>query len=229
MIELSHVYKSYPLSKGRCKNVLVDANIIFQSGVNMGILGLNGAGKTTLIRLISGSERPDSGKIKREGRISWPIGFTGGFNGSLTGRENLRFTCRIYGASIQKVTEFVEDFTELGPYIDMPVRTYSTGMRSRLAFGLSMSIGFDFYLIDEGWSVGDTSFQSKAERIFLERKEQATLVVVSHNIATIKKNCNAASVLHKGNLKLYENIDDALAVYQNICNEKRMERLKNMK
>ena len=156
----------------------------------MGILGLNGQGKSTLIRIISGSERPDSGTVTRRSRVSWPIGFTGGFNGSLTGRENLRFTSRIYGANIQEVTEFVEDFTELGPYMDMPVKTYSSGMRSKLAFGLSMSIGFDFYLIDEAWSVGDASFRAKAEKLFEARKAHATLVVVSHNVATIRKNCD---------------------------------------
>ena len=140
MIELSRICKSYSLPHGKRKDVLRDVSITFRPGVNMGILGLNGQGKSTLIRIISGSERPDSGTITRKGRVSWPIGFAGGFNGSLTGRENLRFTSRIYGADIQEVTEFVEGFTELGPYMDMPVKTYSSGMRSKLAFGLSMSI-----------------------------------------------------------------------------------------
>lgn len=132
MIELSRICKSYSLPHGKRKDVLRDVSITFRPGVNMGILGLNGQGKSTLIRIISGSERPDSGTITRKGRVSWPIGFAGGFNGSLTGRENLRFTSRIYGADIQEVTEFVEGFTELGPYMDMPVKTYSSGMRSKL-------------------------------------------------------------------------------------------------
>ena len=198
MIELSRICKSYSLPRGNRKDVLRDASIIFRPGVNMGILGLNGQGKSTLIRIISGSELPDSGTIKRKGRVSWPIGFTGGFNGSLTGRENLRFTCRIYGADIREVTNFVETFTELGPYMDMPVKTYSSGMRSKLAFGLSMAIGFDFYLIDEAWSVGDASFQAKAEKVFKERKARSTLIVVSHSVATIRKNCDSAAVLHDG-------------------------------
>lgn len=134
MIELSRICKSYSLPHGKRKDVLRDVSITFRPGVNMGILGLNGQGKSTLIRIISGSERPDSGTVTRKGRVSWPIGFAGGFNGSLTGRENLRFTSRIYGADIQEVTEFVEGFTELGPYMDMPVKTYSSGMRSKLAF-----------------------------------------------------------------------------------------------
>lgn len=217
MIELSRVNKSYRLPHGDSRNVLRDVSITFRPGVNMGIIGLNGQGKSTLIRIIGGSELPDSGKVVRKGRVSWPIGFTGGFNGSLTGRENLRFTCRIYGADIRDVTAFVEDFTELGPYMDMPVKTYSSGMRSKLAFGLSMAIGFDFYLIDEAWSVGDASFQSKAEKIFRERKANATLVVVSHSVATIRKNCDSAAVLHGGMLTLYDKLDDALRVYTGIC------------
>ena len=154
MIELSHVCKSYGLPHGR-KVVLDNVSHIFREGVNMGILGLNGAGKSTLMRVICGAESPDKGRVKRTSRVSWPIGFSGGFHGSLTGRENMRFTCRIYGANIRQVTDFVEDFSELGPYMDMPIRTYSSGMKAKLAFGLSMAIGFDFYLIDEGYAVGD--------------------------------------------------------------------------
>lgn len=217
MIELSRICKSYSLPHGKRKDVLRDVSITFRPGVNMGILGLNGQGKSTLIRIISGSERPDSGTVTRKGRVSWPIGFAGGFNGSLTGRENLRFTSRIYGADIQEVTEFVEGFTELGPYMDMPVKTYSSGMRSKLAFGLSMSIGFDFYLIDEAWSVGDSSFLAKAEKLFEARKAHATLVVVSHNVATIRKNCDSAAVLHDGLLTVYDKLNDALRVYTGIC------------
>ena len=166
MIALHNIAKSYPLPRGK-KVVLDDVNITFRPGENMGILGLNGAGKSTLMRIIGGAELPDSGKVVRKSRVSWPIGFAGGFHGSLTGRENLRFTSRIYGSDIRKVTEFVEDFSELGPYMDMPVRTYSSGMKSKLAFGLSMAIGFDFYLIDEAYSVGDAP---KASAFFRNAK-----------------------------------------------------------
>ena len=217
MIELSLNRKSYRLPPGKRRGVLHDVSITFRPGVNMGILGLNGQGKSTLMRIISGAERPDSGTVTRKGRVSWPIGFTGGFNGSLTGRENLRFTCRIYGANIKEVTDFVEAFSELGPYMDMPVKTYSSGMRAKLAFGLSMAIGFDFYLIDEGWSVGDASFRAKAEKLFEARKAQTTLIVVSHSVATISKNCDRAAVLHNGVLCEYENLKDALRVYTGIC------------
>lgn len=217
MIELQNINKSYPLSRFGRRQILHNASITFRPGVNMGILGLNGQGKSTLIRILSGAERPDSGTVTRKGRVSWPIGFTGGFNGSLTGRENLRFTSRIYGADIGEVTDFVEAFSELGPYMDMPVKTYSSGMRSKLAFGLSMAIGFDFYLIDEAWSVGDASFQAKAEKIFKERKAHATLIVVSHSVATIRKNCDSAAILHNGLLTVYDKLEDALRVYTGIC------------
>lgn len=212
--------KSYPLPGHKRRTILRDVNITFKSGVNIGILGLNGQGKSTLIRIISGAERPDSGTVTRQGKISWPIGFTGGFNGSLTGRENLRFTCRIYGADIQEVTDFVESFTGLGTYLDMPIKTYSSGMRAKLAFGLSMAINFDFYLIDEAYSVGDASFRAKAEAAFKKRKENSTLLVVSHNIETIRKNCDKIAILSNATLTEYDAFDDAVAVYKEICNGK---------
>lgn len=220
MINLKHINKAYPLPHGK-KVVLDDVNITFRPGENMGILGLNGAGKSTLMRIIGGAELPDSGTVIRKGKVSWPIGFAGGFHGSLTGRENLRFTSRIYGADIHKVTDFVEDFSELGPYMDMPVRTYSSGMKSKLAFGLSMAIGFDFYLIDEAYSVGDAAFQAKGERIFQERKAQSTLIVVSHNVTTIRKNCDNAAVLFNGKLACFDSLDAALNCYQEICDAQR--------
>ena len=216
MIELSHVCKSYALPHGR-KVVLNDLSHTFREGVNMGILGLNGAGKSTLMRVICGAESPDKGRVKRTSRVSWPIGFSGGFHGSLTGRENMRFTCRIYGADIKQVTDFVEDFSELGPYMDMPIRTYSSGMKAKLAFGLSMAIGFDFYLIDEGYAVGDASFRAKSEKVFQERKAHATLLVVAHSTSVIRKNCDNAAILKDGRLLLFETLDEALANYEGLC------------
>ena len=221
MIMLENIYKSYPLPHGKKRTLFTDLSLVFRPGINMGILGLNGQGKSTLMRLISGSEKPDKGRVTRMGRISWPIGFAGGFNGSLTGRENMRFTCRIYGEDIKRVTSFVENFSELGPYMDMPVKSYSSGMKSRLAFGLSMAIGFDFYLIDEGYSVGDASFQARAEKIFMERKKDATLLVVSHSASTIKKNCDNAIVLNEGQVWEYDTLDAALKSYTDITNAKK--------
>lgn len=217
MIQLDHISKRYRLENGRWKTVLNDISYTFKEGTSMGILGLNGAGKSTLLRIICGSEQPDSGRVIRTSRVSWPIGFSGGFHGSLTGRENMRFTSRIYGADIKKVTEFVEDFAELGPYMDMPIKTYSSGMKSKLAFGLSMAIGFDFYLIDEGYAVGDASFREKAERIFAERRKTSTLLVIAHSTSVIKKNCDNAAILKDGRLHLFSKLDDALLAYRGVC------------
>ena len=205
------------VSYGDNPAIIEDMSFSLKKGERLAIVGKNGAGKSTLMRIIGGAELPDSGKVVRKSRVSWPIGFAGGFHGSLTGRENLRFTSRIYGSDIRKVTEFVEDFSELGPYMDMPVRTYSSGMKSKLAFGLSMAIGFDFYLIDEAYSVGDAAFQAKGERVFQERKASSTLIVVSHSVSAIRKNCDNAAVLFGGKLMCFANLEDALTRYQEIC------------
>lgn len=219
MIELCNVSKFYTLSNGIKKTVLDDVSYTFHEGISMGVLGLNGAGKSTLMKIISGGIMPDVGYVRRTSRVSWPIGFTGGFHSSLTGRENMRFTCRIYGADIKKVTAFVEDFSELGAYMDMPLRTYSSGMKAKLAFGLSMAIGFDFYLIDEGYAVGDASFRAKSERVFQARKSDATLIVVAHSTSVIKKNCDNALILNNGRFYSYDNLDQALISYSELCND----------
>lgn len=217
MIILENVSKTYRVRDRR--NVVLDnINLTFPLGTNIGILGRNGAGKSTMMRIIGGSELPDSGRVIRKGRVSWPIGFSGGFHGSLTGRENMRFTCRIYGAPIHEVAAFVEDFAGLGRYIDMPIKTYSSGMRSKLAFGLSMAIGFDYYLIDEVTAVGDAAFKKKCEATFNARKTSSTLIVVSHSIATIKKHCDVAAILDKGQLLFFDDIDKAIRCYHDVCN-----------
>lgn len=216
MIRLRNVRKTYRMKTGR-RLVLDDLSADFVPGVNVGILGRNGAGKSTLMRIIGGAIMPDKGYVERTSRISWPIGFRGCFHGSLTGRENLRFVSRIYKADINQVTRFVEDFTELEDYLDMPVKTYSSGMSAKLAFGLSMAIGFDFYLIDELTAVGDASFRRKSQEVFLERKKTSTLLVVSHSISTIKQHCDVAGVLDQGQITFYDKIDDAVARYNEIC------------
>ncbi|MBQ7456940.1 MAG: ABC transporter ATP-binding protein [Desulfovibrio sp.] len=216
MIRLVDVSKCYTIGKQR-RIILDHVNADFIPGVNIGILGRNGCGKSTLVRIIGGATIPDSGYVERTSRISWPIGFSGCFNNKLSGRTNLHFVCRIYGADIKQVTDFVEDFSELGKYMDMPIKNYSSGMAAKLAFGLSMAIGFDYYLIDEVSAVGDAAFRRKCNTIFEERKKHATLIVVSHNIGTIKAHCNAAGVLNKGELIFYKNIDDAIKSYEEIC------------
>ncbi|MCL2029396.1 MAG: ABC transporter ATP-binding protein [Deltaproteobacteria bacterium] len=216
MIELQRVRKTFRVKNQR-RLVLNDITHTFKPGLSTGILGRNGAGKTTLLNIIGGKVPADSGRVIRTSRLSWPIGFSGCFHGHLTGRENLRFVCRIYGASIEKVTDFVADFSELGPYMDIPVNTYSSGMSAKLAFGLSMALEFDFYLVDEVTAVGDASFRAKAKKIFNERRGRATLLVVSHNIQTIKAYCQEALVLDQGELRTFPDMNQAIKHYQEVC------------
>ncbi len=219
MIVLDKICKSYRTNHDIHK-VLDNISVTFKDGVNTAVLGLNGSGKSTLIRLIGGAELPDSGRIIRKSTVSWPIGFTGCFHGSLTGRENLRFVCRIYGADIRKVTSYVEEFSELGEYLDMPFKTYSSGMRAKLAFGLSLAVGFDFYLIDEAFSVGDVVFRRKAEVELNKLKERATLIYVSHSSSSVIQHCSAGAVLNQGHLEYFDDIKQAIKKYTEICNAK---------
>lgn len=219
MIELIDICHGYRTKDGY-HTVLDHVNIRFEPGHSTAILGLNGAGKSTLIRIIGGAERARSGQVIRTSSVSWPVGFGGCFNGSLTGRENLRFVCRIYGADIKRVNAFVEDFSDLGEYMDMPFKTYSSGMRSKLAFGLSLAIGFDFYLVDEAFSVGDVVFRQKAARQLQLLKEQASLIFVSHSINSVKAHCDRGAVLHNGVLQSFDNLNDAITLYTRICHDR---------
>jgi capsular polysaccharide transport system ATP-binding protein len=212
MITLKHVSKSYPVRNGR-HTVLNDISIEFPSDKSVGILGVNGAGKSTLLRLLAGVETPDTGSVIRRGRISWPLGFSGGFNGSLTGEENCRFVSRIYDEDINRVTSFAYEFSELGKFFYMPVRTYSSGMRSRLAFGLSMAIDFDCYLVDEVTAVGDRHFNRKCKAAFEERRGKSTLLMVSHSMGTIRQYCDHFAVLNNGKLRMFDNLGVAERSY----------------
>ncbi len=216
MIALREVSKAYKTHGGK-RIVLDDVSQDFPPGVNTGILGRNGAGKSTLIRLINGGEIPDSGEIVRKARVSWPLGFSGGFNYKLTGRENLRFVCRLYDEPYKEVVRFVEEFSELGDYLDMPVRTYSSGMNAKLLFGLSMAFRFDYYLIDELTAVGDAVFRKKSEAYFNERSKEATLLVVSHSPDTIRKHCRRALVLHEGKLLSFPSLEESEEYYLRVC------------
>lgn len=213
MIELRQLTKAYPTREGL--NVVLDGvDFVFPARTNLGVLGQNGAGKSTLLRLISGAEQPDSGEIVRHGQVSWPIGFSGGFNGSLTGEENCRLVARLYGVDVDEVVGFAMDFAELGAYFHEPVRTYSSGMRARLAFGLSMAIEFDVYLVDEVTAVGDFRFQDKCRRAFAARRDRSSVIIVSHSLGTIKAYCQHCAVLKHGKLHYFESIDDAQRVYE---------------
>ncbi|EOW9166569.1 ABC transporter ATP-binding protein [Vibrio cholerae] len=215
MIELVNVSKSYKTPNGS-KQVLKPCSMSFPKGRNIGLLGVNGAGKSTLLRMIAGSEAPTTGKIIRNVKMSWPLGFAGGFNGSLTGYENLRFVTRIYGEDIKRVEAFVSDFSELGDYLNMPIKSYSSGMKARLAFGLSMAMDFECYLVDEITGVGDRRFQEKCRDAFKARSERASIIMVSHSMPTLKEHCDIGAVLDRGELTFYQDINEAIDVYMNL-------------
>lgn len=215
MIRFENVLKFYKIHRHR-KIVLDHVSINLEPGVSYGILGINGAGKSTFVRLIAGSELPNSGRIQRSVRLSWPLGFTGGIHPSLTGRENVQFLARVYGENPRHVIEFVEDFAEIGPYIDAPVRTYSSGMIARVAFGLSMAINFECYLIDEVMAVGDARFQSRCQAEFNKRKAHSDLIMVSHSTESIRQYCDRGIVLADGQLHYFHDVDDAIEHYKRI-------------
>lgn len=212
MIRIENLTKSFPLRRGR-KMVIDDLTATLPSGRSMGLMGLNGAGKSTLLRLIAGTLRPDSGTIASDGSISWPVGFGGSFHAELTGAQNVRFIARIYGVDTDKLCDFVAGFAEIGRHFHMPVRTYSAGMKSRLAFGASMGIRFDTYLVDEVTAVGDAAFREKSRLYFLDRVRNASAIMVSHDMAQLRAFCDAGVVLTAGRLTYFDDISDAIEVH----------------
>jgi len=215
MIQLQNLSKTYYLN-GRSKVVARNMNVTFPTGVSVGLLGRNGAGKSSLLKMIAGTMDPDSGDVLSDGTISWPVGFAGSFHPELTGAQNVRFVARIYGVDTTTLIEFVEDFADLGQHFHLPFRSYSSGMRSRLAFGTSMGIKFDTYLVDEVTSVGDAMFRQKSEKVFKARMEKSGAIVVSHTIAMLKRMCQAGAVLENGKLVYFDKIDDAIGHYEKI-------------
>jgi capsular polysaccharide transport system ATP-binding protein len=214
MIELRGLNKTYP-TRGGPVHVLRDLDLQVRPGERVGILGRNGAGKSTLIRLISGAEYPTSGEIRRGMSVSWPLAFGGAFQGALTGYDNLRFICRVYGVNWREKKEFVEDFSELGIYLREPVRSYSSGMRARLAFAISMVIEFDCFLIDEIIAVGDARFHEKCNHELFEKRADRAMIIVSHEMGYIREHCHRASVLHQGSLHHFEEVEQAQEFYHN--------------
>lgn len=212
MIEIKNVTKAYHTATQR-HLILDDVTFTIHRGRNLGLLGRNGAGKSTMLRMISGALEPDRGVIVRHGAISWPLGFSGSFHGMLSGAQNVRFVARIYGCDSDELIDYVADFSELGEYLYMPVNSYSSGMRARLAFGVSMGVAFDYYLVDETTAVGDVNFQKKCRRVFKERLGASDVIMVSHSPATLRDYCEAGIVLHEGKLSYYENIDDAIEAH----------------
>lgn len=212
MIYLDHVSKSFPTKSGR-RIIMDDVTMEFPTRGRIGLLGKNGAGKTTLMNMISGSLAPDRGRVIRRGNLSWPLGFSGGMHADLSGAQNVRFVARIYGKDTADLLQYVSEFAELGHYMNMPVSSYSSGMRARLAFGLSLGVSFDCYLIDEVTAVGDKGFVDKARAALNRRLENAGLIMVSHSVPNLKQFCTSGVVLHEGTLEYYEDIDDAVEVH----------------
>lgn len=218
MIRFDNVTKVFSIN-GKRKVIADGVNVTFPSGVSVGLLGRNGAGKSTLLNMIAGTLQPTDGRITSTGSISWTVGFSGSFHPDLTGAQNARFVARIYGVDTDELIEFVEDFAELGVHFHLPFRTYSSGMRSRLAFGVSMGVSFDTYLVDEVTSVGDAAFRSKSADVFKARMETAGAIVVSHAMEQIRQLCTAGAVLEGGQLTYYEDLEEAIAQHnRNMAN-----------
>lgn len=215
MIICQDLRKSYRTGHGR-REVLKGINVTINKGDRVALLGRNGAGKSTLIKQIGGVEMPDSGRVIRNMTNSWPIGFNGGFQGSLTGYDNARFIARIYGRAYAEMREFVEDFTELGGSLKMPVKTYSSGMRARLAFALSLAIEFDCYLIDEVILVGDQNFQRKCHVELFEKRADRAMIIASHDMHTIGGICNRALLLKDGVASHFEDVSEAIKQYEDL-------------
>ena len=224
MIELRNLCKYYPVKSG-VRHVLRNVSLTIPTSTNLAVLGPNGAGKSTLLRLIGGSEPPNSGQIISDQSISWPLGITNGFQSAMTGRQNVMFVCRINGlkpAATRQVLEEVSEFAELGVYFDQPLKTYSSGMRARLSFGLSMAFLFDVYLVDELTSVGDAIFRDKAKAAFKELQGRASLIFVSHNLQTLKESCDSAIFLHDGTAQFFPKIDDGIQAYEEFIKTDRL-------
>lgn len=215
MIEFQRVSKTYHIRKFR-KQVFTDVNFRIEPGESIGICGANGAGKSTLMRLIAGVERPTTGQIRRAMSTSWPIGYSSCFQSSLTGADNARFIARIYNQPEKRILDFVEDFAQLGAYLHQPVRTYSAGMNARLAFGISLAINFECYLVDEVTAAGDERFRARCEEALLHRRDTATLVMISHDPATLRQYCRRGAVVQSGSVVFFDAIEEAIEIHNRL-------------
>lgn len=216
MIVLKDVAKRYRSAAGPGKWVLEDVTLTIPSRSTVGLVGRNGAGKSTLLRLIGGIDQPTRGSVERRCRVSWPLGFVGGLQGSLTGRQNVKFVCRLHGYEehLAEQMEFVREFSELGESFDEPIKTYSSGMSARLKFALSLVFDFEVYLVDELTAVGDAAFRGKSRAAFQELADHAGLIMVSHDERSLKEFCSAGIWLHEGRAYWFDRIDEALACYK---------------
>lgn len=213
MIRFENLSKSYWVN-GQRKVVIDNLSLTLPEGKSLALLGRNGAGKSTLLQMIGGLLDPDAGRVISDGTLSWPVGFGGSFHRALTGAQNVRFIARIYGVDTDSLTAFVEDFADLGEHFHMPVRSYSSGMRSRLAFGASMGIYFDTYLVDEVTAVGDADFRRKSRAVFRERMNQSSAIMVSHDMQQVREFCDAGLVLENGKIAYFDDLEEAIALHE---------------
>lgn len=213
MITLENVRKSYRTRKG-LRRVLDDISFEFEAGKNIALLGGNGSGKSTLLRMVAGMEDPDRGIVRRNARVSFPIGFSGSFHPQISGCDNVRFVARVYGCDVNAVIKFVRDFSEIGRHFDQPMISYANSMRARVAYGLCMAIDFDCYLVDEVTAVGDSNFKRKCLEVFAERRKRATVIMVSSATTTAKKFCQYGAILKDGRIQHVGSLGDAMAIYE---------------
>jgi len=218
MIRLENLTKSFRVD-GERRVVIDNLSLELPAGKSIALLGRNGAGKSTLLKLIAGTMLPDSGQIVSDGTISWPVGFAGSFHGDLTGAQNVRFIARIYGVDTESLIAFVEEFAEIGRHFHMPVRSYSSGMRSRLAFGASMGIKFDTYLVDEVTAVGDQQFRRKSKAIFGARMQTSSAILVTHNMPEVREFCDVGLVLEHGSVTYFEDLNAAIAYHKELMDD----------
>lgn len=216
MFEVRNLTKSYQTPRGR-RYVFQDISFSIPPGRNIGLIGRNGAGKSTLMRLLGGADKPDKGRILTDRSVSWPVGLSGGFQGSMSGRDNVKFVCRVYGAvgdRMREIIKYVDEFSDLGKWFDEPVRSYSSGMRSRLGFGLSMAFDFDYYLIDEVMSVGDSHFKKKSSMVFQEKMKKSNIILVTHSMEDVRKLCDVILYINDGKVQVFDDIEAGISAYQ---------------
>lgn len=213
MIEFRNVSKHFPTTASR-KVIVEGLSLTLPFGAKVGLLGRNGAGKSTLMAMVAGTVQPNSGEIRRRGAVSWPLGFGGTFHNDLTGAQNVRFAARIYGMDTEALTAYVADFAEIGEFMDMPMRDYSSGMRARVAFGMAMGVAFDWYLVDEITAVGDSRFKKKSLAVFQSRLKDAGVMMISHSTGTIRSYCDAGLVLEGGRVRYFPDVEEAIAVHE---------------
>lgn len=216
MIIVKDLYKRYQTDHGPSNWVLEGIDLNIPKNISVGLIGANGAGKSTLLRIIGGVDYPNKGSVERQCKVSWPMGYAGGLQGSLTGKQNAKFVCRIHGheADLEDRLDFIEDFAEIGEAFNEPVKTYSSGMRSRLLFAMSLAFDFDIYISDEVTAAGDASFKNKASKAFKDLANRSSMIMVSHGEGTLKEFCSAGIWLNHGQAYWFDQIDDALKAYK---------------